>query len=105
MARRRLRQRVHLRRPADPVDVIVGLGFLLLLAGLWALYEWWRHRRLPRQRLFWVLGAVSGLAAIAAMECGWVVTEVGRPPWGGFKPLTPTAAATPHRGALAHPSL
>src|ERR1700734_2353265 len=54
-------------------DVMVGLGFLLLLAGLWALHEWWRHRRLPGQRLFWVLGAVSGLAAVVAMECGWVV--------------------------------
>ena len=52
--------------------MIVGLGFLLLLAGLWALHEWWWYRRLPPQRLFWLLGAVSGLAAIVAMECvGW----------------------------------
>ena len=64
-------------------DVMVGLGFLLLLAGLWALYAWWRHRRLPSQRLFWLLGTVSGLAAIVAMECGWVVTEVGRQPIPG----------------------
>ena len=41
-------------------DAMVGLGFLLLLAGLWALYAWWRRRRLPPQRLFWLLGAVSG---------------------------------------------
>ena len=26
-------------------DAMVGLGFLLLLAGLCALYAWWRHRR------------------------------------------------------------
>ncbi len=82
-------------------DAMVGLGFLLLLAGLWALYEWWRHRRLPRQRLFWVLGAVSGLAAIAAMECGWVVTEVGRQPWVVYKLLTTTAAATTNGGVIA----
>ena len=82
-------------------DVMVGLGFLLLLAGLWALYEWWRHRRLPRQRLFWLLGAVSGLAAIAAMECGWVVTEVGRQPWVVYKLLTTTAAATTNGGVIA----
>jgi len=80
---------------------MVGLGFLLLLAGLWALYEWWRHRRLPRQRLFWVLGAVSGLAAITAMECGWVVTEVGRQPWVVYKLLTTTAAATTNGGVIA----
>ncbi len=82
-------------------DAMVGLGFLLLLAGLWALYEWWRHRRLPRQRLFWLLGAVSGLAAIVAMECGWVVTEVGRQPWVVYKLLTTTAAATTNGGVIA----
>ena len=82
-------------------DAMVGLGFLLLLAGLWALYEWWRHRRLPRPRLFWLLGAVSGLAAIAAMECGWVVTEVGRQPWVVYHLLTTTAAATTNGGVIA----
>jgi cytochrome d ubiquinol oxidase subunit I len=82
-------------------DAMVGLGFLLLLAGLWALYEWWRHRRLPRQRLFWLLGTVSGLAAIAAMECGWVVTEVGRQPWVVYKLLPTTAAATTNGGVIA----
>jgi cytochrome d ubiquinol oxidase subunit I len=24
---------------------------------------------------------VSGLAAVVALECGWIVTEVGRQPW------------------------
>jgi cytochrome d ubiquinol oxidase subunit I len=81
-------------------DVMVGLGFLLLAAGLWAAYEWWRHRRLPRQRLFWWLGAVSGLAAVAAMECGWVVTEVGRQPWVVYRLLTTANAATHNGGVL-----
>jgi cytochrome d ubiquinol oxidase subunit I len=82
-------------------DVMVGLGFLLLLAGLWALYGWWRHRRLPRQRLFWLLGAVSGVAAIVAMECGWVVTEVGRQPWVVYRLQTTAAAATTNGGVIA----
>jgi cytochrome d ubiquinol oxidase subunit I len=86
-------------------DVMVGLGFLLLLAGLWALYEWWRHRRLPPQRLFWLLGAVSGLAAIVAMECGWVVTEVGRQPWVVYRLLTTSAAATTNGGVVASLSI
>jgi cytochrome d ubiquinol oxidase subunit I len=81
-------------------DAMVGLGTLLLLAGLWALYWWWRHRRLPPQRLFWLLGAVSGVAAIAAMECGWVVTEVGRQPWVVYHLLTTTEAATTNAGVL-----
>src|SRR5487761_1834289 len=86
-------------------DVMVGLGFLLLLAGLWALYEWWRRRRLPPQRLFWLLGAVSGLAATAAMECGWVVTEVGRQPWVVYRLLTTSSAATTNGGVIASLSI
>jgi cytochrome d ubiquinol oxidase subunit I len=82
-------------------DVMIGLGFLLLLAGLWALYEWWRRRQLPPQRLFWLLGAVSGLAAIVAMECGWIVTEVGRQPWVVYGLQTTAQAATTNGGVLA----
>jgi cytochrome d ubiquinol oxidase subunit I len=81
-------------------NAMAGLGSLLLLLGLWALYGWWRHRQLPSQRLFWMLGAVSGPAAIAAMECGWVVTEVGRQPWVVYRLLTTTAAATTNGGVL-----
>jgi len=86
-------------------DVMVGLGFLLLLAGLWAAYEWWRRRRLPPQRLFWWLGAVSGVAAIAAMESGWVVTEVGRQPWVVYHLQTTTAASTTNGGVIASLSI
>jgi cytochrome d ubiquinol oxidase subunit I len=82
-------------------DAMVGLSFLLLLAGAWALYTWWRRRRLPAPRLFWWLGAVSGLAAIVAMECGWVVTEVGRQPWVVYRLQTTTAAATTNGGVIA----
>ncbi len=86
-------------------DVMVGLGFLLLLAGIWALYEWWRRRRLPPQRLFWLLGAMSGAAAVAAMECGWVVTEVGRQPWVVYRLLPTSTAATRNGGVLTSLSL
>jgi cytochrome d ubiquinol oxidase subunit I len=47
-----------------------------------------------------MLGALSGPAAIAAMECGWVVTEVGRQPWVVYRLLTTTAAATTNGGIL-----
>jgi cytochrome d ubiquinol oxidase subunit I len=83
------------------LDAMVGLGTLLLLLGLWALYAWWRHRQLPPQRLFWAAGAVSGVAAIAAMECGWVVTEEGRQPWVVYGLQTTAQAATTNGGVLA----
>jgi cytochrome bd ubiquinol oxidase subunit I len=81
-------------------DVMVGIGSLLLLWGLWAVYEWWRRRRLPPQRLFWWAAAVSGLAAIVAMECGWIVTEVGRQPWVVYRILPTADAATTNGGVL-----
>jgi cytochrome d ubiquinol oxidase subunit I len=81
-------------------DAMVGLGTLLLLLGLWAAYGWWR-RRLPEQRVFWAAGSVSGVAAIAAMECGWVVTEVGRQPWVVYRLQTTAAAATTNGGVIA----
>jgi cytochrome d ubiquinol oxidase subunit I len=86
-------------------DLMVGIGTLLLLVGLWAAFVWWRKRRLPATRLFWVLGAVSGIAAIAAMEAGWVVTEVGRQPWVVYRLQTTAAAATANGGILTSLSL
>jgi cytochrome bd ubiquinol oxidase subunit I len=82
-------------------DVMVGLGTLLLLFGLWAAWTWWRWRRWPRLLLFWALGAVSGLAAIVAMECGWIVTEEGRQPWVVYGLQTTAQAATTNGGVLA----
>jgi cytochrome d ubiquinol oxidase subunit I len=32
-------------------------------------------------RVFLVLRAIAGPAAVAALECGWTVTEEGRQPW------------------------
>jgi cytochrome bd ubiquinol oxidase subunit I len=81
-------------------DVMVGLGTLLLLGGLWALYAWWRRRQFPPQRVFWLWGAVSGLAAIVAMEAGWVVTEVGRQPWVVYGLQTTAQAATTNGGVV-----
>src|SRR6202035_1103744 len=86
-------------------DVMVGLGTLLLLVGLWAAWTGWRRRRWPRPLLFWLLGAVSGLAAIVAMECGWVVTEEGRQPWVVYGLQTTTQAATTNGGVLASLSI
>jgi cytochrome bd ubiquinol oxidase subunit I len=82
-------------------DAMVGLAFLLLGAGLWALAAWRRRRALPQRRWFWWLVAACGPAALAAMECGWIVTEVGRQPWVVYRLLTTAAAATTSRGVIA----
>ena len=82
-------------------DAMVGLAFVLLLAGLWALVAWRRAGSLPGSRWFWWLAAACGPAALVAMECGWIVTEVGRQPWVVYKLLTTAQAATTNRGVVA----
>jgi cytochrome d ubiquinol oxidase subunit I len=82
-------------------DAMVGLAFLLLLAGLWALVVWRRQRALPGNRWFWWLALACGPAALVAMECGWIVTEVGRQPWIVYKLLRTSQAATTNRGVIA----
>jgi cytochrome bd ubiquinol oxidase subunit I len=82
-------------------DAMVGFAFLLLLAALWAFVMWRRKRGLPEQPLFWWLAALCGPAALIAMECGWIVTEVGRQPWVVYHLLTTAKAATTNPGIIA----
>jgi cytochrome bd ubiquinol oxidase subunit I len=80
-------------------------GCLLPSWPLWAAWTGWRRRRWPRPLLFWALGAVGGLAAVVAMECGWVVTEEGRQPWVVYGLQTTAQAATTNGGVLASLSI
>jgi cytochrome bd ubiquinol oxidase subunit I len=47
---------------------------------------------------FLVPSAISGVAAVAAMESGWIVTEVGRQPWIVYHVLLVSTAVTPSSG-------
>lgn len=62
-------------------DVMVGLGTLLFLLSAWYAASWIFRRDMPRSKLFLWLASGAGVAAVLAMEAGWVVTEVGRQPW------------------------
>jgi cytochrome d ubiquinol oxidase subunit I len=62
-------------------DVMVGIGMALLALAAWFGWSWWRRRDLPRTPWFLRATAVSGIAAVVALEAGWIVTEVGRQPW------------------------
>src|ERR687888_1703035 len=62
-------------------DAMVGICVLLIGLGLWLAWAWWRRRDIPKSRWFLRAVAVSGVAAVVALECGWIVTEVGRQPW------------------------
>ncbi|MFF7187104.1 cytochrome ubiquinol oxidase subunit I [Streptomyces sp. NPDC008222] len=71
-------------------DLMVGCGMFLIAVGVWLLVLALRYRRRPGPwlegtgrllRIFLALGALTGLAAVVALECGWTVTEEGRQPW------------------------
>ena len=79
-------------------DTMVGVGSLLFLLAVWFAIAWWRRRDLPGTPWFLRAVAVSGVAAVVALECGWIVTEVGRQPWivNGF--MRTSEAVTPAKG-------
>jgi len=83
-------------------QLMVGIGFAMAGLGVWALVGWLRRKRkaLPEGRWFLRAVAVAGIATFAALEAGWVVTEVGRQPWivqGQMR----TADAVTSRGGIA----
>jgi cytochrome d ubiquinol oxidase subunit I len=79
-------------------DAMVGLASALLALVAWFAFVWWRRRELPESRWFWRGAAVAGLAAVAAMESGWVVTEVGRQPFVVYGVLRTSDAVTGAHG-------
>jgi cytochrome d ubiquinol oxidase subunit I len=62
-------------------DTMVGVCSALIALGLWLAIAWWRKRDIPGTPWFLRAVAVSGIASVIALECGWIVTEVGRQPW------------------------
>ncbi|NMH97644.1 cytochrome ubiquinol oxidase subunit I [Pseudonocardia sp. K10HN5] len=93
---------VDLRPPVDVVhlsyNLMVGLGFALVLLAVWLGWVWWRRRRLPGSRWFLRAAAASGVAAVLAMEGGWVTTEVGRQPWIVYELVRTADAVSPAPG-------
>ncbi|HEY4252708.1 MAG TPA: cytochrome ubiquinol oxidase subunit I [Roseomonas sp.] len=78
--------------------IMVGLGiFFILLTGTFFVLS--ARRRLDRHRwLLWVaVAAIPG--PWIAIECGWIVAELGRQPWV-IEGVLPTAAAVSSHGAL-----
>jgi cytochrome bd ubiquinol oxidase subunit I len=79
-------------------NAMVGLGSALLLLAFVFGWTWWRKHRIPRSVWFLRAVAVSGIAAIVAMEAGWITTEVGRQPWIVYEVLRTADAVSPAPG-------
>jgi cytochrome d ubiquinol oxidase subunit I len=79
-------------------DTMVGICTALIALGAWLLIAWWRKRDIPRTKWFLRAVAVSGVAAVVALECGWIVTEVGRQPWIVYNVMRTEDAVTQASG-------
>jgi cytochrome d ubiquinol oxidase subunit I len=76
--------------------VFIGSGFMLLV--VWWLFVLWRRRALPKSPWFWRVCSLTGVLAIIALWCGWIVTEVGRQPWIVYGKLRTADAVTSSGG-------
>ncbi len=79
--------------------IMVGLGVLMLLLGIWSL--WLRLRGdLYDSRWFLRFAVVMGPAGLIAIIAGWMTTEIGRQPWVVYGVMR-TADAVSNHSALA----
>lgn len=72
-------------RPNSPVvfwsfRIMVGLGMLMLLLGVWSLWLRWRGG-LFQSKLFLRFAMWMGPSGLIAILAGWFTTEIGRQPW------------------------
>jgi cytochrome d ubiquinol oxidase subunit I len=74
--------------------VMVGLGLLMLLLGLWSLFARLR-RRLYDWPLLHRFALVMGPAGFVAVIAGWITTEVGRQPYVIYGLLRTRDAVSP----------
>jgi cytochrome d ubiquinol oxidase subunit I len=75
-------------------DTMIGICSLLIVLALWLGIAWGRRRDFPQSKWFLRAVAVSGIAAVVALECGWIVTEVGRQPWIVYNVMRTSDAIT-----------
>jgi len=75
-------------------DAMVGICCALIALGLWFAFVWWRRRDIPGTKWFLRAVAISGIAVGVAIECGWIITEVGRQPWIVYEVMRTEEAVT-----------
>jgi cytochrome d ubiquinol oxidase subunit I len=75
-------------------QTMVGIGTGLALLSTVYLLVWLRRRRLPMSRWFYLAVVAAGPAALVALICGWITTEVGRQPWVVYRVMRTSEAVT-----------
>ncbi|MBX9863164.1 MAG: cytochrome ubiquinol oxidase subunit I [Hyphomicrobium sp.] len=86
------------RPPVKPVffafRVMVGIGMLMIAAGLIGAFLWWRGLLFNARWYLWPL-SLAWPAGFIAILAGWWVTETGRQPWLVYGILRTKDAASP----------
>jgi cytochrome d ubiquinol oxidase subunit I len=75
--------------------IMVGLGLLMLLLGVWAAWARWRDE-LFRSKLLLRFAVLMGPAGLVALLAGWITTEVGRQPWVVYGAMRTKDAVSNH---------
>lgn len=78
--------------------MMVGLGMLMIILGLWSLYLRWRGN-LYENKMFLRFTLLMGPSGLLALLAGWFTTEIGRQPWVVYG-LLRTKDAVSNHGAM-----
>ncbi|MFC5175476.1 cytochrome ubiquinol oxidase subunit I [Nocardioides taihuensis] len=79
--------------------IMIGLGVLGALAGIWLLWATRKPDRLPTSRLLWWMAVTLPFMPLFANSFGWIFTEMGRQPWAVFGLMTVDTAVSPEVSA------
>lgn len=74
--------------------IMVGLGFLMILAAIIAVVMAFRKKPISKTKIFWVFVPLI-LAPYIANTAGWLMTEIGRQPWVVYGQMLTRNAGTP----------
>jgi cytochrome d ubiquinol oxidase subunit I len=75
-------------------QLMVGFGSALILVALLGAWLAWKRKPLSTHRKYLKLLVLCGPMGFAALEAGWMVTELGRQPWIIFGVLRTRDAVT-----------
>lgn len=96
------------RPPLLPVffafRVMVGVGLIIIAAGLVGAWLWWRKMLFDTRWYLWPASHAWWLGFVAVIA-GWIVTETGRQPWIAYGILRTADAISPVPGATVATTL
>lgn len=75
--------------------IMVALGLLMIVQGIWGLVAW-RRRGIERSRGLLKFSVWMGPAGLLALLMGWFTTEIGRQPWVVYGLMRTADGVTPH---------